>query len=544
MTDCWLKRLWCVMSTLKISFQMPQLEEDLLSSRDNDSFFMDAAVCCDFTSAQLQSLNRCRLFLQILWISDVLTGEGKRIRRAVWDGKREIHYGWDYNWPNQGAPPRSDWQTWRACLGTIFDVPSRDREIKVCYWVGGGARSRDMQWFYQEEEDRIYRARGDVFLIFSALPTLRRTKLYHITSITNTLPSEVMAATVDLTTTVTRVRLTGTWYLEPTPPARSRLDTPLQSYLTSLPKEERWPFTDCIIPDDDGRELATAIQEGKLWICADGSYKEQAQLGTTAFQLVSRISDSRWIGRFRTPGIRKFQSAYRSEAAGLCAGLHAVAIIVKKYSITAGIIRIGCDSDSALKNTFKEAPPLPTFPQYDLLRISRYWMEQLQGVQCIPTFVQGHADDLGSPLTFMEQLNVECDALAKAKLHSLLSHPIPPYDPPLAHSGPCLLMDGWRISSNVSTELYEFIHAEATMTYWEQKRDDFPPAVHWMVDWDAAEQAVNSLSTAKRIWLAKHVTEYCAVGIVMKLRGARIHSECPRCGIPDETVTHVLKCKE
>jgi hypothetical protein len=353
-----------------------------------------------------------------------------------------------------------------------------------------------------------------------------------------------MAATVDLTTTVTRVRLTGTWYLEPTPPARSRLDTPLQSYLTSLPKEERWPFTDCIIPDDDGRELATAIQEGKLWICADGSYKEQAQLGTTAFQLVSRISDSRWIGRFRTPGIRKFQSAYRSEAAGLCAGLHAVAIIVKKYSITAGIIRIGCDSDSALKNTFKEAPPLPTFPQYDLLRISRYWMEQLQGVQCIPTFVQGHADDLGSPLTFMEQLNVECDALAKAKLHSLLSHPIPPYDPPLAHSGPCLLMDGWRISSNVSTELYEFIHAEATMTYWEQKRDDFPPAVHWMVDWDAAEQAVNSLSTAKRIWLAKHVTEYCAVGIVMKLRGARIHSECPRCGIPDETVTHVLKCKE
>lgn len=54
---------------------------------------------------------------------------------------------------------------------------------------------------------------------------------------------------------------------------------------------------------------------------------------------------------------------------------------------------------------------------------------------------------------------------------------------------------------------------------------------------------MKGLSLKKRIWLAKHTTEFCAVGMIVKRRDERIHTECPRCEISDESVDHIVLCE-
>ena len=50
-------------------------------------------------------------------------------------------------------------------------------------------------------------------------------------------------------------------------------------------------------------------------------------------------------------------------------------------------------------------------------------------------------------------------------------------------------------------------------------------------------------SVYKRHFVSKHSTGHCSVGVMMKKRGFRTDSRCPRCKNPDESVIHVIVCQ-
>jgi hypothetical protein len=56
--------------------------------------------------------------------------------------------------------------------------------------------------------------------------------------------------------------------------------------------------------------------------------------------------------------------------------------------------------------------------------------------------------------------------------------------------------------------------------------------------------AMKSISFGKKRWLVKHLSGFCAVGRMMKIREQWPHDLCPLCLTPNETVTHVLHCPD
>ena len=144
----------------------------------------------------------------------------------------------------------------------------------------------------------------------------------------------------------------------------------------------------------------------------------------------------------------------------------------------------------------------------------------------------------------METLNVECDLEAKACLQRTIDQGIEEFDPCLRHSGCMVQCQGWKISTELDTVLYDQIHQDGIMNYWNNKQPHFTQMIQWSVDWRASGAALRQLSSRKHIWLCKHISGHCAVGRVMVRRGSRMHAECPRCGAEDETTTHILRCPQ
>ena len=546
MTQNWIQRAWQSADVHNIVvFQEKPSGESLL--RENDKYFMEVVIPLRLDSKILQAVNRSRLYLRLLTTSDILTGDGKFIRHLIWKGEREFQYGWDENWPVQGEPSKNDWTQWRRILKQVFDIQAPSREILADHWIGDGSCPVDWQWFYSRADDRVYRSRGDQVLVYSILRTGRRTRLkkYTLSAATKTLPSDLCPCTIDFIGSPSTLRMTGYWMRHQVQAFPSLVDTPLSEYIQTLDVNASWPFQDTILPLDGGKTLSDAIKNGTLWICADGSFLQEMELGTASFQLVDRVTNDRWKGSLRTPGLARFQSAYRSELAGVSAGTIAASFLITRFGIQEGQIYIGCDSDTALEHSIDLSYRLSASTKhYDLLRITHHYLKSSPQVQWIPTRVQGHADDDDRELTYMEELNVECDRMAKHKLSELAVLPASQFDPQLQHSGCMVKCEGWRIPTDFQAVIYDHIHQDSILSYWEQRREDMNQSVHWAIDWTSAGMAMKGISTKKQIWLYKHLIGRCAVGTVMVRRGERKHSECPRCGHPEEDVRHIIICHD
>ena len=64
-----------------------------------------------------------------------------------------------------------------------------------------------------------------------------------------------------------------------------------------------------------------------------------------------------------------------------------------------------------------------------------------------------------------------------------------------------------------------------------------------MVDWEANQAAMKSVPQSKRQWVTKFESGICGTGRMMKLWKQRVIDNCPRCGVPKETTTHIIKCQ-
>ena len=546
-TDCWLKRLWGASEASGITIHHSGPHKNFLS-RENDRFLMEAVLRGNWSREVIQSVNRCRLYLQVLSFSDVTTGSGKQIRYCIWKGRRETQYGWNKSWPNQGDPSPQDWRYWRQVLKQLFELQAEHREIPQYFWIGDDYSDKTWDWMYNQPEDRVYRRRGNQFLIYSAVPNRRRLrkKLFILSSATNEAPTPqyVKPCTVDHQPG-NKIILTGYWeQLPPIPEDFS--STPIRIRIMDMSVEEAWALKNSNIESEDEIYLAGSIKNGSLFLCADGSFLKEAGVGTASFQLADPTHRFNWKCSFRTPGNSKYQNAYRSELSGLAAGIMAVSLLVEKYKIEAGGIKIGCDNDAALDRIINDGWKVTSSTKhFDMLRVASHYLEQCGKIHWIKTKVLGHADEKHfGPRTFMEYLNIGCDQMAKEQMRRVLHQDFHQFDLDMHYTG-------WNVKANtikqigdLDKDIYDFIHTKRTQKYWENKDPTSRRRYQEKIDWDAIGGATKELSQKKLIWMVKHVSGHSAVGTVMKRRGVRLRSNCPRCGTPDENTQHVTTCKD
>lgn len=298
-----------------------------------------------------------------------------------------------------------------------------------------------------------------------------------------------------------------------------------------------------IIGDED--ELVRALFSGTLRVIGDGSYK--AGFGSAAVQLTTFTGTSTIWLRCRTPGLRDDQSAYRSELAGLYAGLLGCSWLYEKgkqmgLSTEAGA-EIACDGLSALRNSFSDKPLQATQRQFDLLSSIRE-QRRLLPIKWLKRHVDGHADrqKKNHTLSWWELRNIECDKEAQAYRRLVESSDEEDAPNPRFFTEPAaLFIHGVKQSRLDRSAIMELVTLPPLKEYWVS-RNRISPTQFDLIDWDAVHRCMTSLPFGLQKWTTKHTVGMCGVGKFRQRWGLDPTDQCPRCGKPEDHL-HVPRCE-
>jgi len=64
----------------------------------------------------MRTLNRCRIYLKVITLSDITTADGTRKIPSVKKGYQIPARISTLMWPNQGKPNSAEWKIWEASL--------------------------------------------------------------------------------------------------------------------------------------------------------------------------------------------------------------------------------------------------------------------------------------------------------------------------------------------------------------------------------------------------------------------------------------------
>ena len=85
---------------VSLTLEVPELP----LQRENDVLLIPLFGELGYTSQELVQLNRCRIFLKVISLSDIVTGCGTKIRLNCWNGNTDALWVSIYQWPRQTRP--------------------------------------------------------------------------------------------------------------------------------------------------------------------------------------------------------------------------------------------------------------------------------------------------------------------------------------------------------------------------------------------------------------------------------------------------------
>jgi hypothetical protein len=188
--------------------------------------------------------------------------------------------------------------------------------------------------------------------------------------------------------------------------------------------------------------------------------------------------------------------------------------------------------------------PEPKEDSFDLVN-SIYHLKLKSPIHWEAVHVKGHQDRLTSQLTFLEQLNVQMDKLAKAywfHLSQLDSTWTGDNSMEIYGEGWQLWNGKTKVRDTKKPTLYAIIQDPITVNYWV-RHGRIPSEATHLIDWTASGQALKSMRLGKRRRVCKHASGDCGVGATLVKWNLQDDDHCPRCGQSEDTV-HVLRCPE
>ena len=151
----WFKSLWKF--THLYDIKNPATEYTLQLQKAQDQFLMEAFYTQGYRKTKLKRLNKCRLFLQVSTLSDILDGTGNQFCKLYYEGKKDPYRKSTLDWPEQRNPGDSDWASWRQAIRKSFprvDTVFSELLHPLGPWV---AKSKaNWKWFYSPIAQKLY----------------------------------------------------------------------------------------------------------------------------------------------------------------------------------------------------------------------------------------------------------------------------------------------------------------------------------------------------------------------------------------------------
>ena len=299
-TPSWIKDLWKFVYEHNIILQDNTPSLSLTSNADK--FLMDIFQCHTFRKRELIQLNKCRKYLRVLSVSDILIGDGTQVSAAIKRGQRSNFIIPNSHWPNQEDPGPSAWATWRRAIKHTIEINNHViPALQPTAWTH--SKTRTYSWYYHQGLDRLLQ-RSNNGKWFYYVKTIRRGRqsrrpLYHFRG---TLLSKPSGSTPASATPMSlhSVKFTGTLPLEihPTTPSSPRNFT---AFRTSIPSDQQSPITG-ITHLDNIPHIITCIENGQCSLVSDGSFFASSNQAAAAFVMGNEAAHRRIIGRCHVIG--------------------------------------------------------------------------------------------------------------------------------------------------------------------------------------------------------------------------------------------------
>ena len=539
LTDCWLKSLWekCQKFDVKIvfnfgedNFQMPRLGDKWIMLE-----FERIGCCVDV----LERLNRVRIYMQVLFLSDVLGANGKNLDQQYLE-KRDLSDKWSRaNFPNE-RPPRRDFLLWERTIRQL--VPSTGINDRLGPLIADGHKL--WSWRYDIERGDLMHIKGDLMDVYrqSQLPRYQNVRNRY----TRILCNQPAARSGDICT----IRKVAPAVVAI---ASTTKDPPLKSapecFLEVLEEwGQLWMWDSIRMIGSDGW-LEDSIREGTLCAVTDGSYIRELipNLCSAAFVLECSKGRGRILGSFPEQSLGA--NAYRAELMGLMA-VHLILLAVSRtYRNLSGHVKIFSDClgalgrvlhlpDTRIPSKCKHADILKNIMiNCKNLPFSREYLH-----------VRAHQDDKEGydSLIRPAQLNCWADYEAKTVIWGRMGRkPISqkafPLEPVVIWVG------GHKLSPDTSGELRYWVHKQiAKEVFVNLKLLDGEAFEE--VAWRQVHDTLHDLPRLFQIWACKQVTNIAATNKrehqIKKRKNIEHDPRCPSCNTAIETCGHILHCQE
>jgi len=108
-TTCWVKTLWEKLWVYR--FQVTMDYPDIPFPREKDALMVDLFRSAGWKGEELRSLNRVRLHLQMLFLSDIVLANGRQVDASCLRPHAVPSTSSSYDFPRE-EPTSTDWTRW------------------------------------------------------------------------------------------------------------------------------------------------------------------------------------------------------------------------------------------------------------------------------------------------------------------------------------------------------------------------------------------------------------------------------------------------
>ena len=531
--DCWLKVLWkfCAESNIQLKGSYKTLQKQ----RINDVCLMDTLVHDNqnfFTKADIIRINRCRIYLQVIFLSDLAISNGIRLDEKMLYGHRNDDRRSEIRWQCQQYPPEKDWKLFRDCVKLIWLKNSNPQVIQPP--LGKWIRPPHQVWiFYCSSDYSVLYKRIEIncYRIFERWQYAHRDLRYISKSFRDS--GRTCAHIPENSCRVSPIPDDG-------PSIVSIIDGDSQDVLPP-PALDDDPLTSNVILDEDRDFFLQAIRDNNLVIVSDGSYSPRSHVGTAAVRIETRCKQTLGIGWTRVPGDKESMDAYRAELTGILLALKMIASVIGENWKDKGSIQVSCDNDKALQKGIEETwEKTIRCKHFDVL-----WeitsMIQMIPLTLIPVKVKGHSSELECATNQVANMNRWVDTVAGEYLEYCEQYDAQTRIQNFITNRWSVFVGGKKIVKDINSVINHHIHGKAFIQYLINTGKLRRQAFH-LIDWKAMEVASKKLPLNERIWTTKLTCGFCAVGSMMKKRKLWDSSICKLCRSAPETPFHLFSC--
>jgi hypothetical protein len=140
-----------------------QTDIDLPLPRENDTLLMINVLGYSTNYDTIHSINKFRLFLKALFLSDFTEASGNYLLEEAWQGK-QINTHRKETWPAQGNPTLKNWAEWRNYLKHQFLARGRRTKKRLGKWL---IEDPDWEWYFDVEHRQLLHKKDMVWTAFA-----------------------------------------------------------------------------------------------------------------------------------------------------------------------------------------------------------------------------------------------------------------------------------------------------------------------------------------------------------------------------------------